>query len=319
MKKSTIYSVLIILFCITACDKIEPPYKNICLDELACNFNGLLPCVYAEEGLDCDSVMINNNKTILVEKFTGHKCSGCPDASRKLDELKEVYGDNIISVAIHPGNLTEFTGTDNNYPYDFTTEDGDLIGYKLGAVYLPLGSINRIDGNVNIFDGFEFEKTYAYPDWSEQIYNLLHDDSGNLLTKNLDIKISTIFDEATKQLDITTEIDVFTNLNENYKLAIIIIEDGIVSPQKDGNEVVENYEHNDIYRCSVNSTFGQNIGMLEVGIPFSTENTIILNTEQNDNWTDDWNNINNCSVIAYVYNTETYVIEHTEKQHIINE
>ena len=147
----------------------------------------------------------------------------------------------------------------------------------------------------------------------------MHDNSGNLLTKNLDIKISTTFDEVTKQLDITTEINVFTNLNENYQLAIIIIEDGIVSPQKDGNEVVENYEHNDIYRCSVNSTFGQNIGMLEVGVPFSTENTIILNTEQNDNWTDEWNNINNCSVIAYVYNPETYVIEHTEKQHIINE
>tara|TARA_B100000530_G_C15932941_1_gene477694 strand:+ start:2179 stop:3129 length:951 start_codon:yes stop_codon:yes gene_type:complete len=316
MKKLIVYSLLMCLFYITACDKIEPPYKNICLDQLACNFNGLLPCVYAEEGFECDSIAINNNKTILIEKFTGHKCSNCPDASRKIDELKEVYGNNIISVAIHPGG-TQFTDTDENYSYDFTTDEGDEImsnlGNQIGLQFgLPTASLNRISG------GISNTRLWFKDDWSTQIYNLLYDGEGNLLSKNLDIKIFTQWNASSKQLNITTEINMLNDLDGNYKLAIIIIEDGIVSPQDDGEVTIEDYEHNHIYRCAVNTTFGEDVA-LQVGSLFSAENTVIFNTQTNDYWTDEWNNINNCSVIAYVYNSDTYVIEHTEKQHIIHE
>ena len=89
-----------------------------------------------------------NTKTILIEKFTGHKCSNCPAATRKIEELKEFYGLNIISVAIHPGYLEEFTDIDLNFPYDFRTISGDIIGNDMGAGFLPLGTVKRIPGGV---------------------------------------------------------------------------------------------------------------------------------------------------------------------------
>ena len=65
MKKLILSVLSIILLCWSACDQIDPPYIEQNNQEV--------------------------EKTVLIEKFTGHKCSNCPDATRKLDELKEFY------------------------------------------------------------------------------------------------------------------------------------------------------------------------------------------------------------------------------------
>ena len=66
-----IYLILVFVLWIS-CYKIEPPYTQS-----------------------------NNNlaeRTVLIEKFTGHKCSNCPEASRKVDELQEFYWNNLILI-----------------------------------------------------------------------------------------------------------------------------------------------------------------------------------------------------------------------------
>ena len=136
MKKRKFSILLIILLFWTSCDKIEPPYI---------------------EGGNQSA-----EKTILIEKFTGHKCSNCPEASRKIDELKEFYEDNLISIAIHPGELTEFTGIDENYPYDFTTNASDLISTDMGASFLPLGTVNRVAGGIS-------NRCFTKDEWAKEI------------------------------------------------------------------------------------------------------------------------------------------------------
>ena len=74
MKNLIVITLLISLCLLTACDKIHPPYTEECHQTA--------------------------QKTVLIEKFTGHKCSNCPEATRKIDELKECYGDNLISISI---------------------------------------------------------------------------------------------------------------------------------------------------------------------------------------------------------------------------
>ncbi len=291
MKKPILIILLINLFFWMGCDQIDPPYieEN---SELA-------------------------QRTVLIEKFTGHKCSNCPEATRKVNELKDFYGENLISIAIHPGDLIEFTGTDDNYPYDFTTNSSDTIATDMGAIFLPLGTINRINGGIS-------NRCFTKDEWGLEINNLLYNSDGNPLPKNFDIEINTFFNEITKQINIETNISVLNNLDNNYNLCIIIVEDGIIAPQIDGTEYVENYKHNDIYRCAVNSTYGENINDfsfvgLEGQSAYQALHTLIFNEDSNINWTENWDNINNCSVIAYVYNTETMVIEHTEKHHLVNE
>ena len=283
--------LFIISISFIGCDKIEPPYTQ------------------------------NNSqlaeRTVLIEKFTGHKCSNCPEASRTVDELKEFYGDNLISVAIHPGNLTEFTSTDDNYPYDFATDASDTIGIEMGATFLPLGSVNRINGGIS-------NRCFTKNEWGIQINNLLYDSNGLPLPKNIEMEINTSFNEKNKELTIQTNFTYKNSIEKNHSICIFIMEDAIISPQIDGSEYVEDYEHNHIYRCAVNRTYGESIEKfhfvdVEGQSDYQSTHTIVFSEETNINWTDDWNNINNCYVVAYVYNNENLTIEHTIKHKIINE
>lgn len=287
----------LVFFLWISCDKIEPPYTQS-----------------------------NNNlseRTVLIEKFTGHKCSNCPEASRKVDELQEFYGNNLISVAIHPGDLIEFTGTDDNYPYDFTTNASDTISNDMGASFLPLGTVNRIPGGIS-------NRCWTKEEWATQIDNLLYDNEGNPLPNNVEIEINTSFNKQNKELSIQTDFSLNNNLEGNYKLCLFIMEDGIIAPQIDGTEYIENYEHKHIYRSSVNTVYGEDIS--EFSLPdvpsseefanqfmYSATHLIQFNSDYNINWNEEWNNVHNCYVVAYIYNSQTLIIEESAVQQIINE
>jgi len=280
MKNLIVITLLISLCLLTACDKIHPPYTEECHQTA--------------------------QKTVLIEKFTGHKCSNCPEATRKIDELKECYGDNLISISIHPGDLTEFTGTDSNYPYDFSTKSSDTIANDMGAVFLPLGTINRIDGGIS-------NRCFTTDEWANQIDNLLFNENGEPLEKNINIEINTVLNHANKELNIETSISILNDLPENYNLCLLIIENKIISPQIDNTQFIADYEHNHIYRYAINGTYGESI----IGLNFT--HTMIFDTNANINWTNNWNNLNNCYVVGYVYNTESLVVEESTLKRVVHE
>ena len=64
---------------------------------------------------------------------------------------------------------------------------------------------------------------------------------------------------------------------------------------------------------------GESINTKTGSLEWSNNYMMEFNTDHNSNWTDSWDNVNNCYVIAYVYNAETLVIEHAKKHRIINE
>ena len=238
-------------------------------------------------------------RVVLIEKYTGHKCSGCPSASRKIDELKILYKDAIIPIAIHPGGLPEFTSTDNNYPYDFTTKSGNQIADDIGITFLPLGSINRTQGS---------EGRFFYKDqWATEVEKLLFDSEGNPLPKEIEIEISSTL--SGKNLSIDTYINKLRDFDTNLKYCLVVIEDSIISPQKDDSNFinyVSDYVHNYIYRCSVNSTYGETIQF--DSYVWSTSNEVSFDISSNSNWDNNWNNFHNCYVVGYVYREDNNVI-----------
>ena len=262
-----------ILFVFNMCDKIDYPY--------------------IEENSQ------TAERVVLIEKYTGHKCSGCPSASRKIDELKILYKDAIIPIAIHPGGLPEFTSTDNNYPYDFTTKSGNQIADDIGITFLPLGSINRTQGS---------EGRFFYKDqWATEVEKLLFDSEGNPLPKEIEIEISSTL--SGKNLSIDTYINKLRDFDTNLKYCLVVIEDSIISPQKDDSNFinyVSDYVHNYIYRCSVNSTYGETIQF--DSYVWSTSNEVSFDISSNSNWDNNWNNFHNCYVVGYVYREDNNVI-----------
>ena len=296
MKKLIIY-IGIILLSWLSCEKIEPPYKT---------------------------GFILSEKTVLIEKFTAHECRNCPEASRIIeDELKPTFlnindtsKSAIISVSIHPGQ-TSLTTPTNSYNYDFRTESSDEISHYFNvnlATGLPTGGVNRVaQGNG--------DRLWQRDAWSELVTNQLLDKNSIPLQKNIDIEINTSLNKSNKTLVVSTAINILNNLEGNYYLALFIMEDGIIAPQNDKGEFIENYKHDHIYRCAINEWNGEPINTnLQQGIEWSTDQkTIIFNTDHNKNWTDDWNNMNNCYVVAYIYNSETGIIEEAAQKPIYNE
>ena len=62
-------------------------------------------------------------KKILLEDYTGHKCGNCPRAAEKAEELKEIYGVQLIPIAIHAGFFASDFG--GNFTTDFTSIAGN--------------------------------------------------------------------------------------------------------------------------------------------------------------------------------------------------
>ena len=288
-----ILSIILVFF--SGCDKLDPPFTESCAN--CCG--------------DADNQ--EPIKRILVEEFTGHKCSNCPNASRIIDDLVDLYCDHLVIVACHPTGQA-FTEPNESGPFstDFRKEECAEIGEEFGFLGMPSALINRknIEGDYFLWTS----------DWIPSIDMLLFDSNGEKILPDLDVNIDyQITNFENKQIDISISIDFLNQLNGNYNVVVLITENNIISGQKDvdentGEEIsIENYEHNHIYRSAVNGTWGEAI---ESNTNFTYPN-FIFNTSKNINWDDQWYNMENCAIVAYVYNAETMEIIQASEEKII--
>lgn len=285
-------TLLIIILTITSCDIVESPYIT-----------------------DSNSY-VNPEKKVLIEDFTGHKCKFCPEAARELENIQKAYADNVIGMAIHVSNdfARPNPGTfENPYTYDFRTTWGDNWDetYEISVDGLPKGMINRI-GVLN--DSHKL----AVGEWANTV--------ASELKKEVDLLI--LIDADTNSANISVEI--INNINNNYNLVVCLTESHIINWQTDGEENIEDYEHNHVLRSvifdeSFSSNQNLNAGeIIEKSISINLTDLQLENIDYsiNDafagngnagNWT-----YENMSIIAYIYNTSTMEIVQVEEAHLIN-
>ena len=104
------FTLLSAILIITSCDVVEGPYLT---DE---NVNPI------------DTITNTYVKNVLVEDFTGHLCPNCPDAAREIDAIHDIYGEQIIAMAIHVSKSFARPYPSSQAPifqYDFRTQWGD--------------------------------------------------------------------------------------------------------------------------------------------------------------------------------------------------
>ncbi len=260
-------------------------------------------------------------KKILIEDYTGHLCPNCPDAARELDAIHDVYGDQIIGMAIHVTNAFARPYPVSQAPkfqYDFRTLWGDAWDdlFSVSDLGLPKGMINRT-GYTN--DSYRLGKD----EWLERVQQELE--------KDPEIKINIITtDNSGNEGSINISVSLINDINKNLNLAICLTESQIINWQKDGNIEDEDYEHNHVLKAVlfddllseqsnyltndiINKNLNYNINTLEI-----FNNNYSLNTAQSGNGNAGNWNINNISVVAYVYDPTTYEILQVEEKHLIN-
>ena len=123
MRKYLKYLLLISIF---SCDKIESP-----LPEEYGKFDWSL---YPGDPIDYSYDLVNpetnwgpnnNPKSILLEDYTGHKCTNCPAAAQIAKDLEDDSSKNVIVASVHASQDGAFQATDNLFTNNYETEAGN--------------------------------------------------------------------------------------------------------------------------------------------------------------------------------------------------
>ena len=137
-------------------------------------------------------------KVVLVEEGTGTWCQWCPRGEVYAKELADNYPGQYVFVAVHAGDVMEST----EY-YEST-----------GLTALPSGQIDRSFSSQ--LDPF----SEIHADMSQQL----------ALTPPASIAVATSWEESTREMTITLTADFEEALTGDYRLATIVVEDGVTGP-----------------------------------------------------------------------------------------
>ncbi|PCI99884.1 MAG: hypothetical protein COB15_03605 [Flavobacteriales bacterium] len=247
-------------------------------------------------------------RRIIIEEFTGHYCSNCPQGAAEIERLVNVYGDQIIPISLHAGDQTfnephidpvtgapiHIIGTDTLYSTDFRTTDGNTYASTFDPFGLPSGIVSRQNGAT----------ATAVSQWESEILAIKD------IPQIADIEITIVYDSLTRIVTADIETNWLTNAvsGNNYKLQVYLIEDHVIDWQLDGTTDVPNYEHNHVFRGAVNTTWGESITATTQGTSTTETYSYTLNSE----WNED-----NCEVVAFIYKeSPSYEVMQANIQHV---
>lgn len=134
---------------------------------------------------------------VLIEEFTGAWCQYCPNGAVAIDELAQLYPDDVTVVAIHNGDGMVIN-----------PEDTDLQPYKGGY---PSGALNRV-------------YTGIYPtNWAQYIPNMIRNPAV------VDVSLSKVtYNSINRSLSVTVKADFFTAMSGDFRFNLYIVEDSVV-------------------------------------------------------------------------------------------
>ena len=170
-------------------------------------------------------------RKVLVEEFTGQRCSNCPAAAEELARLQAQYGaDSLIVVAIHGGKLALMPATN---PKGLATTLGNSYAEHWGyATSAPNALVNR-------------QRAGSQKDgWSA-----------------MNLKLATTYNTANRELQVSATAQALTK-GIAGKLQLWLVEDGIVALQQYPDDVLkQDHVHNHVFRASLNGDWGESISL----------------------------------------------------------
>lgn len=225
MKKTiTLLATATLLF--AACDKITPD-----IDGTYTTFAGI-----SATWNDGDAVEAVQHA--LVEKFTGPKCTNCPDADVTLDAAHATIGDQLVVISInHPVGL----GVPYNGDPDMRCDDGTTWDNYYGINGIPSAYINR-------------DKSRQY---SSNMSNITAD-LQSAIAKSPVLGLNVSADSSTdgSAIDVTVGLQFVQEVKEPMKLTLALIEDSLVYRQANGETIDSNYVHNHMLRDVMTDVWG---------------------------------------------------------------
>ena len=308
MKKILIPLLAFFLF---ACDKIESPVAEE-YGKFDWSFFPGDPADYASNYYDIANPQNEwgenlNEKGILLEDYTGHLCTNCPEAGIIAKSIEEDSSLNVIVASIHASIDGGFQETDALFTNNYETEAGNeyVRGSEMnGFLGNPMGTINRNDG------GLSNSVWYLKSQWVSGVNDENDNDS-----LHINIQIKSFNFSQTNGLYVHTETSVLNDLTGNYHLVLYLIRNDVISPQKFDQGIIDtNYHHHAILSDNINGTWGTQIINGAV-----LKDSVIYNDfsyQLPDPAIDLSYNVENLSIIGYVLNRDNMRILQVVKEEL---
>jgi len=283
MKRSSVFlailSLAIVIF-FSACDKVKPPFKES----------------------ETDNNDTTATRNFLLEEFTGHECPNCPQGAIVAQQLKALYGNRLILLSIHAGELAD-PGT-GQFALNLECPTGNELFTFFQVSAYPTGMVSR--------SGWSSTQNLAVLDkdsWGARIESLKN------LTPLISVEISNAYDTTTRTVNSTIECDALQAMSGTYKIAAYLSEDSIVTAQLTENDpnypsnIIPDYVDRHVLRGALNSTWGDTLatGNNPKNTQFLKNYSMVLNSA--------WN-AKHCYVIAFVYDASNYEIVQVEEKKV---
>lgn len=172
-----------------------------------------------------------------VEKYTGPRCSNCPNADVT---LAGIHNDNVVMVSInHP------TGQGMPYPDqpDLRTDGGNAWDAWFGINAIPAAYLNR-------------NRSTQYQGSMSNIVN----DINEALTINPTVAMEAEAHNVSGKVNITVNLQFMKEYRDEVTLTVALVEDSLCYKQllPDGS-YDENYVHNHMLRKVITGFWGRNV------------------------------------------------------------
>ena len=185
-------------------------------------------------------------RTSLLIEYSGWQCVNCPTAAEEAHRLKELYGENLVVVVMHPESNPN-TRHNNKPALNYTCPEADSIYIMMGGTNttpFPTGNVNMVkDANKNYFND--------YDKWATLVSQAYAAPKPVLLTHEVQ--------GWADSRDIWMAVDI-TNLDEqaiDATLQVWLTEDSVIGSQKFPTGTDKNYAHNHLLRASITPIWGE--------------------------------------------------------------
>ena len=183
------------------------------------------------------------NKTVVLEEFTGIYCGYCPDGHKIANTIATSNPNKVILVNIHSGGYAAASGTDP----DLRTPHGDAINSWAVVQGYPAGMVQRraISGELAV----------SRSEWSSMSNTVLSEASP------VNIALDASIDASTREVSVDVEVFYTTPFTSgtNHYVYVGILQDNIEGPQSGGstfypeNIIDGKYQHNHVFRGLINT------------------------------------------------------------------
>jgi hypothetical protein len=186
-------------------------------------------------------------RTSLLIEYSGWQCVNCPTAAEEAHRLKELYGEELVVVVMHPESNPN-TRHNNKPALNYTCPEAD-------SLYIMMGGTNTTPfptGNVNMVEDETKGYFNDYDKWATLVSQAYANPKPVLLSQeSYEIDTNVVF--------IAVDITNLDSVAIDATLQVWLTEDGVIGSQKKPEGTDKEYAHNHLMRASISPIWGEKL------------------------------------------------------------